>query len=629
MPHDRVLLAGRVTMKWIRRFCFGAMVLLALANSADAAEPLRVLLLHSFGPYFSPFNTITPQFREELRKRSPHPIDIYEASLQSERSGQVPAPEEGLFIDYLNSLFPTHDLSLIVAMGAPATRFVLRNRPRLFPSSPLLIAASDVRTFSNFALAANETACPTKIDEVEAIDHFLKILPDTTNIVVAIGGSPIERFWTDALRRSLQRFSPRIKFDWLTDLSAGDMVKLVAELPSHSAIFYSTVRVDASGVPQEGDVMLFRFIELGRAPIFTYVDSHFGQGIVGGPMLSSRDIAQRCAEVAVRVLNGETASDIKMPPLGMGAPVYDWRQLQRWHISESVLPPGSKIQFRQPTAWEQYRTATLAVTAALLVQSVLIVWLLYEQRRRKIAEANSLQRVNELVRMNRFATAGELSASIAHELNQPLGAILANTEAAELMLDSPVLDIEEIKTILADIKGDDQRATEVIERLRRLLTKAQVEDRDIDLNEIVTEVIGIPAALAAARDITLDAVLTPRPLIITGDSIQLGQVILNLVGNAIDALAEVRRDNRRITVRTNLPDDDTAELSVSDTGPGVRPDVLEQIFEPFVTTKNGGMGMGLAIACTIVKAHGGRLWVENQAGGGAIFRLTLPLNTFI
>jgi signal transduction histidine kinase len=318
-----------------------------------------------------------------------------------------------------------------------------------------------------------------------------------------------------------------------------------------------------------------------------------------------------------------------MPPLGMGAPVYDWRQLQRWHISESVLPPGSKIQFRQPTAWEQYRTATLAVTAALLVQSVLIVWLLYEQRRRKIAEANSLQRVNELVRMNRFATAGELSASIAHELNQPLGAILANTEAAELMLDSPVLDIEEIKTILADIKGDDQRATEVIERLRRLLTKAQVEDRDIDLNEIVTEVIGIPAALAAARDITLDAVLTPRPLIITGDSIQLGQVILNLVGNAIDALAEVRRDNRRITVRTNLPDDDTAELSVSDTGPGVRPDVLEQIFEPFVTTKNGGMGMGLAIACTIVKAHGGRLWVENQAGGGAIFRLTLPLNTFI
>jgi signal transduction histidine kinase len=612
-------------MKWIRRFCFGAMVLLALANSADAAEPLRVLLLHSFGPYFSPFNTITPQFREELRKRSPHPIDIYEASLQSERSGQVPAPEEGLFIDYLNSLFPTHDLGLIVAMGAPATRFVLRNRPRLFPSSPLLIAASDVRTFSDFALTANETACPTKIDEVEAIDYFLKILPDTTNIVVAIGGSPIERFWTDALRRSLQGFSPRVKFDWLTDLSADDMVKLVAELPPHSAIFYSTVRVDARGVPQEGDLMLSRFLELGQAPIFTYVDSHFGQGIVGGPMLSSRDIAQRCAEVAVRVLNGETASDIKMPPLGMGAPVYDWRQLQRWHISESVLPPGSKIQFRQPTVWEQYRIPILAVIAALLVQSMLIAWLIYEQRRRKTAEADSLQRVTELARMNRFALAGELSASIAHELNQPLGAILNNTETVELMLDSPLPDMEEIKTILADIKRDDHRATEVIQRLRRLLAKAQVEARNIDLNEIVTEVIGIPAAQAADRDVTLDTVLTPRPLIIKGDRVQLGQVVLNLVGNAIDALAEARRDNRQITVRTNLLDDDTAELSVSDTGPGVRPDVLHQIFEPFFTTKNGGMGMGLAIACTIVKAHGGQLWAENQAGGGAIFRLTLPV----
>src|SRR5262245_25001619 len=122
-------------MKWLHRFCFGGMCLLALANLADSAELHRVLLLHSFGPYFSPWNTITPRFREELRKQFPHPIDLYEASLQGERSGDSPAPEEGPFIDYLNALFPARDLRLIVAMGAPATRFVLRNRPQLFPRS--------------------------------------------------------------------------------------------------------------------------------------------------------------------------------------------------------------------------------------------------------------------------------------------------------------------------------------------------------------------------------------------------------------------------------------------------------------------------------------------------------------
>src|SRR6516164_9551421 len=157
-------------MKWMRRICFGGMFLLVLANPADAAALDRILLLHSFGPDFSPWNTITPPFREELRKQSPHPIDLYEASLQAERFGESPAPEEGPLIDYLNALVPARDLRLIVAMGAPATRFVLRNRSRLFPSSPLLIASSDVRTYSDFTLSANETACPTTYDPAVHID---------------------------------------------------------------------------------------------------------------------------------------------------------------------------------------------------------------------------------------------------------------------------------------------------------------------------------------------------------------------------------------------------------------------------------------------------------------------------
>jgi signal transduction histidine kinase len=269
--------------------------------------------------------------------------------------------------------------------------------------------------------------------------------------------------------------------------------------------------------------------------------------------------------------------------------------------------------------------APVLLGIVLLAQTALIAGLLNEHRRRRTAEVESRQRMTELAHLNRQTTAGELSASIAHELSQPLGAIFSNTEALEIMLDSSMPGMGEVKSILADIKGADLRATEIIQRLRRLLTKAKVETKNIDLNEIVSEVIGILAAQAGARGVIINTVLTPHPLIIKGDRVQLEQVVLNLVANAIDALAEARGDDRRSTVRTQLVDEDTAELSVSDTGPGMRPDVLKRIFDPFFTTKQSGMGMGLAIARTIVEAHGGRLWAENQAGGGTIFRFSLPV----
>jgi C4-dicarboxylate-specific signal transduction histidine kinase len=230
----------------------------------------------------------------------------------------------------------------------------------------------------------------------------------------------------------------------------------------------------------------------------------------------------------------------------------------------------------------------------------------------------------ELAHVNRFATAGELTASISHELNQPLGAILSNAESLELMLKSQTPDIDEARQIASEIRRDDERASEVIRRLRSLLKKAPFDSRNADLNDIVGETVTFLSALALGRSVELRTALDPEPLTIKGDRIQLQQVILNLIVNAIDAMSELPPAERLITIRT-ARDRERAEVSIADRGPGIPPDKLQDIFQPFFSTKARGMGMGLSIARTIVEAHGGRLFAENLARGGALLRVELPM----
>jgi signal transduction histidine kinase len=597
-------------------------LLLLVAVSPAAAEPKRVLLLHSFGPQFVPWVFFAAQFREELFRQSPDKIDLYEASLEGARFQQP--DEQRPFVDYLTALFGTRKLDLIVTIGAPATFFVQKYRAQFFPSTPLIIGAPEQRAINNAELTSNDAPVAVTLDFREWIENILQVLPDTTHIAWVVGASPLERFWTEEFRRTSQPFTDRISFEWFNDLRFEDMLKRVSTLPAHSAIFFVDLRVDAAGVPLDRDQVLPRLREATKAPIFSYIDSYLGLGIVGGPMLSSEEVGRRMAEAAVRILKGELPSDVKMPPVALGTPQYDWRELQRWNIREDQLPAGSLVRFRAPTVWEQYSWQIALICALVLLQGAMISGLLYERQRRRLAEVQARQRSAELAHINRFSTAGELTATIAHEINQPLGAIRANIEAAELMVKSPTPDLQEIGTILADVRRDDERANEVIGRLRSLLKKAPFELKPIDLNDVVRETVRFLSALAIAREVDLTSFVAPTPLPIQGDLIQLQQVILNLIVNAMDAMSGMPSAERRIAIST-ARDGNFAELSVSDAGPGIPVERLKEVFEPFFTTKPQGMGMGLSIARTIVEAHGGQISAENRAGRGAAFRIRLPL----
>jgi signal transduction histidine kinase len=600
-------------------------LLLATLCPSQAADPApkRVMMLHSFGPRFKPWSDYEQAIRSEISRRWQKPVDFLDHSLVNAR--QSDESSEIAFVEYLRALYASRPLDLIVAIGAPAANFVQRNRQRLFSATPMVFTAVEQRRVQYEKLTENDTVVAVAHDFPAAFDNILRVLPLTKTIAVVNGASPNEAFWQEEMRRELAPLTGRVELRWYNEKSFEEILIDAAGLPPHSAIFWHLMNVDAAGVAHEANDALNKLSSSANGPIFSYDGSFFGEAIVGGPMHSVRKLSQITAAVAIRILNGEKPGDIKTPPSGFAAPIFDWRQMQRWGISESNLPAGSTVYFREPTAWERYSWQIALVTAIVLVQAGLISALLREHRRRKFSEVQSRQRMAELARVMRFSTAGELTASIAHEINQPLGSIQINAETAQAILKSPSPDIAELNEIVGDILRDDRRASEVIRRMRSLLKKAPFELKSLDLNDVARETVEFLSSLAVARKVELTSVITPDALPILGDRIQLQQVILNLVVNGIDAMKDNSSENRIISIRTSRVEK-FAQLSVSDRGPGIPEDKLKEVFEPFFTSKAEGMGMGLSIARTIIEAHHGLISAKNRDHGGATFRIKLPVS---
>ncbi|HEY4592668.1 MAG TPA: MASE1 domain-containing protein [Thermoanaerobaculia bacterium] len=243
---------------------------------------------------------------------------------------------------------------------------------------------------------------------------------------------------------------------------------------------------------------------------------------------------------------------------------------------------------------------------------------------RKQAELAARLHQQELAHLTRVAMLGELSGTLAHELNQPLTAILSNAQAGQRLLAREPVDLAEVRDILHDIAEDDRRAGEVIKRLRAMLKKDEVKSLPLDLNELVEEVIDFSHSDLITRNVALTVELAPALPPVLGDRVQLQQVLLNLVLNACEAMKAKPTWERRLTMATAPDADDGVRVSVVDRGTGIPADELERVFEPFFTTKEHGLGLGLSICRSIVAAHGGRLWASNNENGGATFHLTLP-----
>ncbi len=324
-------------------------------------------------------------------------------------------------------------IGVIVVHGASALDLLLRLRTELWSTVPVIFGVVDEVTAARLHLPPDVTGTILRLRLSDLVAAARALVPNLKRI--ALVGDPFERQpFRKQYAQELPQFAKELEIIDLSGLSLAEIKERVAALPDDTAIIYTSIYVDGAGVTYIPPDPLGRVAEAANRPIVGDAEPLIGHGSTGGFVVISNPIGQASARLASRILNGEKVSDI---PITMGdftRPIFDWRQLQRFGISENRLPPGSEIRFRPASMWELYRWPIITIALAMLLQAAIISWLLFERDRRRRAELESRGRMLEVIHLNRTAAAGALSASIAHELNQPLGAILSNAEAAELLL---------------------------------------------------------------------------------------------------------------------------------------------------------------------------------------------------
>jgi signal transduction histidine kinase len=592
-----------------------------VAPTCADAQPARSILVLEQSDVRGPFYAeVFAGIRAAMQVQPP--ITIYVEGLDLIRFPAA-AYEESL-VDHLRSKYADRPIGAIVAIGVNSLRFLQRRKSTLWPTVPVVFGFAPDTAETRALLAPDMTGTFANVGLEQMITAAQAIVQNLAHVVL-VGDAWKDRAVFGHWKDNLPKASQSLDVIDLSGQSLPDVQRKVAALPARSAILYSAIYFDSEGTYLPPAHALSLIAASANRPIIIASETFLGHGGAGGFLLLPGVIGWDAGKLAMRVLDGEPPSSIP-PTTGQNIkPIFDWRQLQRWNVAASHLPAGSEIRFQTPTIWEQYRWQSLTALAIIIVQGFLISALLYEHQRRRVAEVEARRRMSELSHLNRRATAGEMTAAIAHELNQPLAAIMSNAEAAGYLLKTSAPDLKEVEDILADIRRDDERASEVIKRLRGLLKRSDFEVRDIDINETVRDVFRFLSVQALIRDVKLETDLSAAPLTVRGDQVQLEQVVLNLAVNAMDAVSDQPKERRRVSGRTEMVNGKSALVSIVDFGHGIPAEKLAQVFDPFFTTKEQGMGIGLSIARSIVETHRGRIWAERGPADRTAFHVSLPL----
>ena len=564
-----------------------------LSPLAETAAPKRVLILHSFGRDFAPFNAIAPALRTELARQLKQPVAFYEASLDTERIG--PPGDEHALVDFLRSHHGTTQPDLVVVLAASALRFYLRHRERLFPDAPLLVTGIAERRLQDIQLGSRDRVVSVNSDIRVIANNILKVLPETGTLAVVQGSSRIDRLERVEFQSQLAPLASRVKLIWLHDLTIEQLRERVATLPPDSAIVYGHFAVDAAGVPYENERALAAVLEVANAPVFGMYDSQLGAGIVGGPLVELRKMGEVSGQIAQRMLEDGAKADAAILVLEAGTPVYDWRELRRWRIPESRLPDGAEVRFRPPSLWDQHKLLIVAGVGVVLFQAALITALLVQRVRRRRAEKEALGLSGRLLTAHE-----DERRHLARELHDDL-----TQRLARLAIDAGRLEQREggDRGVVTTMRTDLVQLSEDVHALSYRLHPSVLDD--LGLVEALRAECDRVARRGALR-VEVDARGVPKALPVDAS--------LCLFRVAQEALSNAARHAGASAVTVLLsPSGRGLRLAVSDNGSG---------FDPAGSRDRASLG--LASMRERVRLVHGQLDIESAPGRGTTVVAWVP-----
>ncbi|MBV9518517.1 MAG: GHKL domain-containing protein [Hyphomicrobiales bacterium] len=713
-----------------------------------ADDTKRVLILQPVQSDLPVTKIVDTSIRASMQSQMPGRVQIYSEFLDAFRFPELERDET--MATFLSEKYAKHRIDLLIATGPQALSFLLRHRASLFPAVPIVFMGirDDNELLRN--LPEGITGLTSDLNPVPTVELALRLQPDARHLVIVTGAGEFDRFWEERAKQTLHHYADRLQVNYLSGLPLAELLRRLGQLPADTIVLYLTVTRDGAGRETTGNIAK-ELSDAATAPVYSLYDSYLGRGIVGGYMNTFESVGADAGRLAVRILAGERPETMPPHAAGISANYVDERQLQRWGLDESRLPPGTVVRFKELSLWKAYRWQIVLAATLFFAQTILIAALFVQGRRRLRAERAALEseeRMNlattsanlglwhwdglrnrlwvsdicrritgltadtnlvleeflslidredlvtpkeffdepatgekgekehqlgaagdpnrwirtagrtkydasgrpawitgvvmdithakkaerelahwrqELMHTTRVATLGALSGAVAHELNQPLTAILGNANAAHISLARGNCDMSELGEVISDIETEATRAGEIIRHLRALFVKKDPQYQLVGANQIITDVLKLMHSDLVARKI--DVIFRPAPAlpVVRGDRIQLQQVFLNLIFNASDAMAHTDPGERSLKIITAL-NSGTVMVSVSDRGEGVKGDVLERLFQPFFTTKTQGLGLGLSICRSIVESHGGQLQVTGNGESGATFCVTLPVD---
>jgi signal transduction histidine kinase len=603
------------------------------AGAQRVTRTTRVLVVYQQQAETQPMLEFAQQLRTTISNGLGSPVEFYQETLDFDRFTGL--EQSSPLANYLVDKYRRFDVDLVVPVGGRALKFVVDQLGRGLPNVPVVFALCAMPQTDPAAQPANVTGRISPASRfAPTLEMARRLQPDAERVVVVGGAGAQDSTTVAAVVSAAEALGDPLPLTVLQGLPLDQLLPRLRQTPPRSIVVFANYRMDGRGHAFEPLDIVGSIAHAAPAPMYTQLASYVGEGVVGGSVLRFDDEADRTGRLVVRVLRRRPGE--RMPPVELipNAFVADWRQLRRWGLSEARLPPGTELLFREPTLWQRYRTVVLLTLGVIGAESLLLGSLLAERRRRKRAQlvAEEQQRRadetrGQVAHMGRVALVGELTATMAHELRQPLAAIRMNAEAGAKIVagDTGQFGDEEremCEEIFSEIIADNVLASDIITRVRALVRREELPQQPVDLNEICRTSARLLHYDALNRGAEITLALDPSLPTLTGDPVQLQQVVLNLIVNALDAAGASTTPHIAISTAAR---GEEVEVAVRDNGPGLTKDVQQHLFDAFFTTKPNGLGLGLPIVQSIIERHHGRVLAENAEQGGAIFRVMVPV----